>query len=133
MAALTLAGYLVLHSCSLAGAAGILGNLQVESKLSPAMVGPSGIGLASWAGMRRHKLLASLGASWRDGRLQIDYLVNEMRAMGLWERVCGAKDPGQAATDFMLEYERPKTRSAVHRAQVARAVYRDLISKGAQP
>lgn len=116
--------WLTLHGCSLIGAAGITANLQVESGLDPASVSRSGIGLSQYAGIRRLRFLAALGARWRDGETQLGYVRQEAIALGIWDRVCSARSAATAATIFMREFERPRNRDPRRRAALAEGYLR---------
>lgn len=128
MTVLLVVSHLMLSGCSLAGSAGIAANLRFESGLNPAMVGHSGVGLPSWAGVRRTRMIAALGVGWRrDGIGQLDYLLTELRGYILWDAVCGATDPARAASVFMRRFERPRATNPTARERVARAIYEKLI------
>lgn len=115
-------GWLVLHNCSVPGAAGIVANLHAESQLDPSARSRSGAGLAQWAGARRKRLLQTLGRGWTDGYTQLRFLRSEALESGLWERVCRLQDAGLAARIWMREFERPRARSSAHRESLARTI-----------
>ena len=127
MTVITLVSYLTFQGCSLAGSAGIVANLEFESGLNPAKVSISGAGLPQWAGVRRIRMIAALGPSWwSNGYRQVDYLLAELRAFGLWDAVCGEVDPSRAASVFMLKDERPRNRNPAARERRAREMYEEL-------
>ena len=127
MTVLYVVSYLTVHGCGLAGSAGIVANLQAESGLITSKIGPSGIGLAQWAGTRRRRLIATLGSNWSSAAGQLDYLLTELREFGLWGAVCKAADPSVAARVFMLKDERPRNHDPASRERHAREIYQEAV------
>jgi hypothetical protein len=129
MTVLALVSLLTLHGCSLAGAAGVVANLQAESGLNPEAVRGGQLGLPQWQGARRRRLLATFGRRWRDPVAQVSLIVAELRELRLWAPVCGAgADAEAAARIFMLEFERPRARNPSYRMGLARAVYGQMAA-----
>lgn len=126
---IALASMLATAGCGAPCAAGIIANFQAESNLQPCAIGPSGVGLAQWSGARKRRLL-SLGARWCDPRAQLDFVIAELREFGLLDRLFGATDPAVAARDFMLLFERPRSRDPRYREGLARSIYGRLLAEG---
>lgn len=103
-----------------AQAAGILGNLQTESKLDPNAVGDKGTsyGIAQWHNERKaglDKFAASKGLLASDPLAQIQYLDWELknREPRANQALQAAKTPQEAAAAF-LHFERPQGYSAAN-------------------
>ena len=114
-------------------AAGIVGNLSIESSLRPTAFNPAGggagaVGLAQWRGERLERLkafAASQGKGYLDPQLQADFIDRELRTT---ESVAGgllraATTPEEAARVFSLAYERGEGRDTAQRIAVARSLY----------
>jgi hypothetical protein len=97
--------WLTLHGCSLPGAVGITTNLWVESKLDPVSRG-SGLGLAQWVGVRRARMLRSVGRRWRDAEAQLMFLVTEATERGDWAATCSQTSASAATRVWLRRYER---------------------------
>lgn len=115
------------HGLSPAGACGVLGNLQAESNLDPAIVEGGfyslaylipgvreGIGLLQWSYDRREALLAyaeARGEPWQTETLQADFLLTEVNASAryrqMWADLGAATDPRAASRLFSDTFVRP--------------------------
>lgn len=129
--AAVIAGWLALHGCATPCQAGILANIEAESGLDPCAVSASGVGLVQYAGNRRRQLLATLTRDWCDPRRQVEYIIADIAALGLRDRLFSAADPAAAAVLFAREFERPANRDYRHRAARARELYQWLSSSTA--
>jgi len=97
-----------------AGAAGVLGNFEQESRFDPAAVeagSGEGIGLAQWSGTRRDALEAAAqaaGVPWQDLQFQLDFLVAELAAdyPAVWRGLMTVQDPVEAAIMFHDGFEK---------------------------
>jgi len=96
-----------------AQAAGVAGNLEVESGLSPTAHNDKegAIGLAQWEGGRRQALdafAAQQGTSETDLATQLAFLGNELHGSesGAYQQLLSASDPASAAAVFDQYYER---------------------------
>ncbi len=102
--------YLLQKGFSPAQAAGIIGNMQIESgfKTDAYNAGEGAIGLCQWEGGRRTKLEAFAGNKVGDWKTQVDFMVHEMQTSesGAYAQVKAAKTPSQAASAFDRYYER---------------------------
>ncbi|HKD37065.1 MAG TPA: phage tail tip lysozyme, partial [Pirellulales bacterium] len=124
---------LVRRGYSEAQAAGIVGNLSVESTLRPTAFNPAGggqgaVGLAQWRGERLQRLkdfAASQGRGWQDPELQLDFIDRELRST---ESVAGGllratTTPEEAARVFSQAYERGEGFDVGRRIAAARSIY----------
>lgn len=130
MTVLGLVAWLALQGCALPCASGIIANFEIESRLQPRAVSRSGAGMAQWSGRRRSRLLATLGAGWRDGYAQLRFMVMELGELGLRDRLFAERDPADAARLFMLRFECPRHRHTETRARRAREIYREVLTYG---
>jgi hypothetical protein len=96
-----------------AQAAGIVGNMQVESgfKTTAYNSGEGAIGLCQWRGGRRQNLerfAAAQGKSVTDWKVQVDFMMAELRSneSGAYGYLRGAQTPAAAAAAFDQYYER---------------------------
>uniref|UniRef100_UPI000592BFFF phage tail tip lysozyme n=1 Tax=Nocardia pneumoniae TaxID=228601 RepID=UPI000592BFFF len=96
-----------------AQAAGILGNIQVESGFRTDAFNPreGAIGLCQWLGGRRRNLerfAAAQGKSVYDWKVQMDFMMHELRAgeSGAYARLRATATPAAAAAVFDQYYER---------------------------
>jgi hypothetical protein len=112
-----------------AQAAGVAGNLQVESGFNPAALNrkEGAIGLAQWEGGRRTRLqqfAASRGTSETDLGTQIDYLIYELQGpeSGALAKLKATSDPASAAAAFDQYYERSAGSSRSTRVADAQAI-----------
>lgn len=135
--------YLLEKGFSPEQAAGILGNLQVESGFNTGAYNPGegAFGLAQWLGGRRANLKAFAefqGKPETDWKTQIDFMVHEMRGtpgvQGMGSRsesaaynsLMGTSNHKDAATVFQSQYERSTKDSLPQREANARKLYNDL-------
>jgi hypothetical protein len=112
-----------------AQAAGVAGNLQVESGFNPSANNPreGAIGLAQWEGGRRtglQRFAAAHGTSETDLGTQIDYLIYELQGpeAGALAQLKTAGNPGAAAAAFDQYYERSAGTSRSARIADAQAI-----------
>jgi hypothetical protein len=111
-------------------ATGVVGNLVIESGVSPTAIGDHGTshGIAQWHNDRWTKFLgyvkeSGFGPFQQDPYslpVQLNYLVHEAQATGVWDQVKRAKSVQDAATIWMRQCERPADQSpaaATRRAQ----------------
>ncbi|MGO4649944.1 phage tail tip lysozyme, partial [Nocardia sp. 2YAB30] len=96
-----------------AQAAGILGNMQVESSFNTAAYnsGEGAIGLCQWEGGRRRQLeqfAAAQGKSVTDWRVQVDFMMSELGGgeSSAYSYIRSAQTPAAAAAYFDQYYER---------------------------
>lgn len=131
---LAIVTWLSLHGCGIPCASGILANFvtEVGPALDPCTVGPSGSGLPQWAGVRRRRMLATLGQGWCNIEAQLGFVWTELREMHLIDRLLRAADPGFAAEMFMIEFEQPRNRNTRQRRDRAWAIYRELQAGAAR-
>jgi hypothetical protein len=112
-----------------AQAAGVAGNLQVESGFSPTAYNPreGAIGLAQWEKGRRTALqsfAAQRGTSENDLSTQIDYLIYELQGpeSGALTKLKATSDPGSAAAVFDQYFERSDGKARDRRVADAQAI-----------
>ncbi|MEU6558779.1 phage tail tip lysozyme [Nocardia nova] len=102
--------YLIEKGFTPAQAAGIIGNMQIESgfRTDAYNSGEGAIGLCQWEGGRRSKLEAFAGNKVGNWKTQVDFMVHEMQTSetGAYARVKASKTPGEAAAAFDQYYER---------------------------
>ncbi|MEU7634437.1 phage tail tip lysozyme, partial [Nocardia sp. NPDC049220] len=96
-----------------AQAAGILGNMQVESGFNTAAYnsGEGAIGLCQWEGGRRRQLeqfAAARGKPVTDWQVQVDFMAHELAGSesGAYRYIKAAQTPAAAAAAFDQYYER---------------------------
>lgn len=94
-------------------AAGVAGNLQIESGINPAAENPGegAIGIAQWEGGRRTALdayAARTGGSETDLNTQLGYLWSELQGpeSGAYQALMAANSPAAAATAWDQSFER---------------------------
>ena len=106
--------YLVSQGLTKTAAAGVVGNLQQESSLNP---GAPGGGLAQWQPPRGPTDWSLSG--------QLKYLVNDLKSSypGLLAQMNAAASPGEAATQFCDQYERPGAPMLQNRIAYADAAF----------
>lgn len=114
---------------SSAQAAGVAGNLQVESNFSSTAVNPreNAIGLAQWEGGRRtglQRFAASRGTAETDLGTQVDYLIYELQGpeSGALAKLRATSDAGSAAAAFDQYYERSSGAARATRIADAQAI-----------
>lgn len=112
-----------------AQAAGVAGNLEVESGLNPAAYNSSegAIGLAQWEGGRRKALdafAAQRGTSETDLGTQLAFLGAELHGSesGAYGRLLATSDPAAAAAAFDQYYERSSGSARQKRIDAANAI-----------
>ncbi|NKY49459.1 phage tail tip lysozyme [Nocardia vermiculata] len=103
--------YLLEKGFTPAQAAGIIGNMQIESgfETDAYNAGEGAIGLCQWEGGRRTNLEAfAAGKNLGDWRTQVDFMVHEMQTSEslAYSQVKAAQTPGEAAAAFDQYYER---------------------------
>ncbi|WP_323705857.1 phage tail tape measure protein [Mammaliicoccus sciuri] len=93
--------------------AGIMGNIERESKFNPAAkeVGGTGIGLVQWSFDRANQLKAfakSRGKSWKNLQVQLDFLWHELNTseISALKALTKATSATSAADIFQRKYER---------------------------
>ncbi|MBF6223410.1 hypothetical protein IU479_35690, partial [Nocardia abscessus] len=96
-----------------AQAAGIVGNMKVESGFNTAAYNPreGAIGLCQWLGGRRQNLerfAAARGKPVTDWKTQVDFMMSELRTneSGAYGHLRAAQTPAAAAAVFDQYYER---------------------------
>ena len=94
-------------------AAGIMGNLYMESRLNPAAIGDGGTsgGIAQWHAnrFRQLKLFAKKrNKDWKDLDTQLDFLWYELNSTyrNVYEKIRNAKDSDSVANIWGHDYER---------------------------
>lgn len=114
---------------SSAQAAGVAGNLQVESGWNPTAHNDKegAIGIAQWEGGRRTALqqfAASRGSSETDLSTQLAFLGNELHGSesSALTHLTAASDPGSAAAAFDQYYERSSGAARSTRISDAQAI-----------
>jgi hypothetical protein len=110
-------------------AAGVAGNLQVESGFSSTAYNPNegAIGLAQWEKGRRTNLqrfAAARGSSETDLNTQVDFLISELQGpeAGALADLRNAGDAATAAAVFDKEFERSAGTSRDKRIAAAQAI-----------
>ncbi|WP_433761007.1 phage tail tip lysozyme [Nocardia sp. CA-135398] len=105
--------YLLSKGFTPAQAAGILGNMQVESGFDTGAYNPGegAIGLCQWEGGRRTNLeafAAAQGKSVTDWHVQVDFMMHELQGSesGAYGQIKSASSAGAAAAAFDQYYER---------------------------
>ncbi|NKY31761.1 hypothetical protein HGA13_01545 [Nocardia speluncae] len=129
--------YLLEKGFTPAQAAGILGNLQVESGFDTGAYNPGegAIGLAQWLGGRRENLeafAAKRGADVTDWRTQIDFMVHELEGSesGAMRRLKDTTSAGQAAAVFDEYYERSSGEARGQRIANAESIASSMAGSG---
>ncbi len=130
MTVLGLVAYLASQGCALPCSAGIIANLERESRLNPAALSVTGAGLPQWSGKRRARLFATLGARWRDAHLQLHHMVIELGEFGIKDRLFAERDPARAARIFFSGFEMPGRRPPALCERRAREIYREALAYG---
>lgn len=122
-------GYLQAQGLPAGAAAGVGGNLDVESSFNPLAVGDNGTshGIAQWHNERWSALVAWAKRLGRDPNAlstQEAYLVHEAQGMGpLWSQLRTTTDPSAAAALWQRLFERPANLDPTERAARARRLY----------
>ena len=122
-----------------AGAAGVMGNIEQESKFDTNAYnandngGPSG-GLVQWHNDRFTNLQSyanSIGRSWKDIDSQMGYLAQELNegthCPGVYDEIQNAPSVRSAVDTWVRGFERPANMQSEinHRTPMAEAYYRD--------
>lgn len=112
-----------------AQAAGVAGNLEVESGLSPTAYnkGEGALGLAQWEKGRLTELqqfAAQNGTAATDFQTQLDFLGNELHGpeSGALQKLQATSDPSSAAAVFDQYYERSAGTSRAQRVANAQKI-----------
>jgi hypothetical protein len=125
----TILSFLRAKGLTPAQAAGVAGNLQVESGFNPTAANPreGAIGLAQWEGGRRTALQAYAAAhnsTETDLLTQLSFLWSELQGpeSGALSRLTATNDPGTAAAVFDQYYERSSGAARAQRVANAQAI-----------
>ncbi|WP_433709861.1 phage tail tip lysozyme [Nocardia sp. CA-084685] len=125
--------YLLSKGFTPAQAAGILGNMQVESGFDTGAYNPGegAIGLCQWEGGRRTNLeafAASQGRSVTDWHTQVDFMIHELKGSesGAYSHLTSANSPGAAAAAFDQYYERSSGEARGQRVANANSIASSL-------
>lgn len=110
--------------------AGIMGNIERESKFNPAAkeVGGTGIGLVQWSFDRANQLKAfakSRGKSWKNLQVQLDFLWHELNTseISALNALTKATSATSAADIFQRKYERAGVVAQGERNAAAKKYY----------
>lgn len=130
MAALdTILAFLEGKGLTPAQAAGVAGNLQVESNFNPAAYNPNehAVGIAQWEGGREQNLrqyAVATGSSETDLSTQLGFLWSELNGpeSSALAALQQTSDPGSAAAAFDQYYERSSGSSRSTRVADAQAI-----------
>jgi peptidoglycan hydrolase-like protein with peptidoglycan-binding domain len=102
------------NGLSVAGAAGIAGNMRVESNFNPGAIGDNGTsyGLVQWHASNKTALFnhaKSIGKPVNDIDMQLEYLWDELTSKfrSLVSFLKSTTDPRKAAEQFAKNFERP--------------------------
>ncbi len=124
-------------AATLAGIAGVLGNWEQESLLSPSAInsGDHGSGLGQWTNVggsrRESKMRAYLkrhGMRWKNAGGQLDYALHEPGASGMLKKALRMSSPTAAANYFFSTWESGgnEDNSGGKRTSNARSIYKVL-------
>ncbi|MBZ3776449.1 phage tail tape measure protein [Lentilactobacillus otakiensis] len=124
-------------AATLAGIAGVLGNWEQESLLSPSAInsGDHGSGLGQWTNVggsrRESKMRAYLkrhGMRWNNAGGQLDYALHEPGASGMLKKALRMSSPTAAANYFFSTWESGgnEDNSGGKRTSNARSIYKVL-------
>ena len=118
-----------------AQAAGVVGNMQVESSLNTGAYNSAegAIGLVQWEGGRRTALeqyAASQGKPVTDWKVQVDFMMHEMQTTETraYSALKAATTPGEAAAAFDQYYERSAGTSRGQRIADAQSIFRQMAA-----
>ncbi|WP_406271738.1 phage tail tip lysozyme [Nocardia sp. NBC_00881] len=121
-----------------AQAAGIVGNMQVESGLKTSALNPreGAIGLCQWLGGRRRNLerfAAAQGKPVTDWKVQVDFMMQELRGgeSGAYRYLKAAQTPATAAAVFDQYYERSSGEARNQRIAIANRIAASMGSVSA--
>jgi hypothetical protein len=125
----TILTFLVGHGLTRAQAAGVAGNLQIESNFSPTAANPKegAIGIAQWEGGRRTALrayAAKTGGKETDLNTQLGYLWQELQGPehGAYVALQQATSASAAAAVFDAKFERSSGGSRQARIDAANKI-----------
>jgi hypothetical protein len=106
--------YLISKGLTKEGAAGVAGNMKIESNFNPGAIGDHGTsyGICQWHATRKTALFnfaKSQGKPANDMNVQLDYLWKELTSSyaGLIRDLKTTTDPRDAAHKFAAQFERP--------------------------
>lgn len=127
--------YLLTKGVAPGSAAGILANIEFESSFRPDAVGDGGTsgGLFQHHASRWSKLKAyaqSTGRAWNDWTAQVDFALQEARAMKI---NLGSSDAQAASREWTLRFERPADmyrKATLRAAQAGKYEYGGSASTG---
>lgn len=113
---------------SVAGACGVMGNIEIESGGNPEAYNPNedAIGLCQWEGGRKTELeayAAHYGGSSTDLHIQIGFLIEEAKARGNWQAVTEATDAAACAAYWDANFEVSAGTARNLRMQVAASFF----------
>jgi len=127
--------YLLSKGFTPAQAAGILGNMQVESGFDTGAYNPKegAIGLCQWEGGRRANLeafAAAQGKSVTDWHVQVDFMMHELQGgeSNAYGHLKAANSAGAAAAAFDQYYERSSGEARGHRVANANSIASSVAS-----
>ncbi|WP_062991891.1 phage tail tip lysozyme [Nocardia anaemiae] len=127
--------YLLSKGFTPAQAAGILGNMQVESGFDTGAYNPAegAIGLCQWEGGRRTNLeafAAAQGKSVTDWHVQVDFMMHELQGTesGAYGQIKSANSAGAAAAAFDQYYERSSGEARGQRVANANSIASNMAS-----
>lgn len=130
----TVMDFLIEKGLSQAGAAGVAGNMRIESNFKPDVYGDKGtsVGICQWHATRMQALFnfaENLGAEPLAVDTQLHYLWHELTKSysGLLAKLKTATDPATAAYDFASIFERPAHISQ-SRMEYAREYYENYTT-----
>ncbi|WP_433526601.1 phage tail tip lysozyme [Nocardia pseudovaccinii] len=130
--------YLLSKGFTPAQAAGILGNMQVESGFDTGAYNPGegAIGLCQWEGGRRANLeafAASQGRSVTDWQTQVDFMIHELKGSesNAYGHLTSASSAGAAAAAFDQYYERSSGEARGQRVANANSIASSLAGVAA--
>lgn len=133
----TVASFLRSKGLSDNAIAGVLGNLQVESGISPTSANPTegAIGLAQWEKGRRGALdsyAAAHGGKETDLATQLGFMWSELTGQfsGVLTNLKGASSPAQAATIWDTQYEKSAGTTRTERIAAANGYAKNIPSAG---
>jgi hypothetical protein len=134
--AMQIMAYLIEKGLSVAGAAGIAGNMKIESNFKTSVLGDHGtsIGLCQWHASRKDKLFSwaeQNGYEALSVEGQLEYLWYELETsyMSLKSNLETIEDPQDAAMQFAKDFERPAVISP-ERMKYAQQYFDEFNSSG---
>lgn len=119
--------FLVSQGISEEGASGILGNIQQECGMNPALDDPPSKGICQWTAGRQTAMMlyaSSKGKSWTDLQCQLEFMLNELKTYSGYEsNIKNATDVSSATIWFCNVFERPGIPMLDKRIQYAKGYY----------